>query len=254
MRELNSSGLAPSAVIITSSQVKQSVSPVLQEEVLNINNTKDYVYYITHKVNNVKQKGGRIYMKMENGDISANSVSPYAEKFMDNVEEKIQPLVSALRGKRYLTYSSCMGHGFSFRRYVGLAFSDEETRDYVAQQIKSLKLLGVKTVPFDNVSNTRVTVNERTKKPTFGKYTEEERQKINYAHEAETFNIQFHRNYERYYFLEIVILDVIKFEYEGIVQELKKLGWKFVKTFLWDYLTEKVVDKINSKNFKKYPY
>lgn len=255
MREFNSSVLAPSAIIAPSAQVKQAVNPVLQEEILNIDNTKDYIYYLTHKVNNVKQKDGRIYMRMENGEIRANSVSPYSEKFIDNIEEKIQPLVKALRDKRYLTYSSCMGHGFSFRRYVGLAFSDEESRSYVAEKIKAFNILGVKTVCFDTVSNSKVTINERTKKPTFGKYTDEERLKlINYENEAQTFNIQFHRSYERYYFLEIIILDVIKIEYEGIFKEIKKLGWKLVKIFLWDKLTEKVVEKINSTDFKKYPY
>ena len=66
--------------------------------------------------------------------------------------------------------------------------------------------------------------------------------------------MQFHRSYERYYFLEIIILDVIKIEYEGIFKEIKKLGWKLMKIFFWDKLTQKVVDKINSSDFKKYPY
>jgi hypothetical protein len=255
MREFNSSGLAPSAIVAPSSQVRQAVNPVLQEEVLDIKDTKEYIYYLTHKVNNLQQKDGRIYLRMENGEIRANSVSPYSEKFIDNIEEKIKPLVIALKNKRYLTYSSCMGHGFSFRRYVGLAFSDEETRSYVAQQIKGLNLSGVKTVSFDSVVNSKVTINEKTNKPTFGKYTEEERlAKLNYENEAETFNIQFHRNYERYYFLEIVILDVIKIEKESILKEIKKLGWKLMKIFFWDKLTQKVVDKINSPSFKKYPY
>ena len=68
---------------------------------------------------------------------------PYAESFFDNIEPKIAPLVSALHKKRYLTYSSCEGHDYTYRRYVGLAFSDEESRDYVVDQVKALKLWGL---------------------------------------------------------------------------------------------------------------
>ena len=255
MKEFNSSSLAPISIIAPATQIKQAVNPVLQEEVLNFSNTEDYIYYITHKVNNVKQKNGRIYLKIVDNILHANSISPYSETFIDNIEEKIKPLVLALRNKRYLTHSSCMGHDFTFRRYVGLAFADEETRQYVANEINSLKLLGVKTVFFDSVSNIKITQNPKTKKPMFGKYTEEERlSQLNYQKETEAFNIQFHRSYERYYFMEIVILDVIKMEYEGIYKEIKKIAWRCIKVLFWDYLTKKVVDHINSPNFKKYPY
>ena len=68
---------------------------------------------------------------------------PYAESFFDNIEPKIAPLVSALHKKRYLTYSSCEGHDYTYRRYVGLAFSDEESRDYVVDQVRGTQALGV---------------------------------------------------------------------------------------------------------------
>ena len=35
------------------------------------------------------------------------------------------------------------GHDYTYRRYVGLAFSDEESRDYVVDQVKALKLWGL---------------------------------------------------------------------------------------------------------------
>lgn len=255
MREFNSSGLAPTSIIAPSAQIKKAVDSVLQEEVLKFSNSDEYIYYITHKINNVKQKNGRIYLKIVDDILHANSVSPYSEDFFENIEEKIKPLVIALKNKRYLTYSSCMGHGFTFRRYVGLAFADEEAREYVAKEINSLKIMGVKTVFFDSVANNKINQNERTKKPIFGKYTEEERlARLNYQEEAKTFNIQFHRSYEQYYFMEIIILDVIKWEYEGLMKEVKKLYWKLMKIFFWDYLTNKVVNHINSTNFKKYKY
>ena len=255
MKEFNSSGLAPTSIIAPSAQIKQAVNAVLKEEILDFSSSDEYAHYITHKVNNVKQKNGRIYLKIVDGILHANSVSPYSETFIDNIEEKIKPLVLALKNKRYLTYSSCMGHDFTFRRYVGLAFADEETRQYVSNEINSLKLLGVKTVYFDSVSNSKVTQNEKTKKPIFGKYTEQERlERLNYQEEARIFNIQFHRSYEQYYFMEIIILDAIKMEYEGFYKEIKKLAWKCIKVLFWNYLTKKVVDHINSPTFKKYPY
>lgn len=254
MRNLESSLINPVAIVINAptNPVKHQA---LQEEVLNFESEVEYMHYISHKVNNVKQKDGRIYLKMVDGILHANSLSPYAEKFEDNIEEGIKPLVMALKKKRYLTYSSCMGHGPSFRRYVGLAFADEETRNYVARQINSLNIVGVTTKNMDTVSNMRVTQHNRTNKPEFGKYTEEDRQKeITQEKEVTTFNIQFHRNYEQYFFMEIIILDVIKYEYEGIFKEVQKLFWRFLKVFYWDKLTKKVENHVQSDKFKKYPY
>ena len=174
MRNLESSLINPSAIVI-SAPTNLAKREYLQEEVLNFVCEVDYMYYISHKVNNVKQKDGRIYLKMVDGILHANSLSPYAEKFEDNIEKGIKPLVMALKKKRYLTYSSSMGHGPSFRRYVGLAFADEETRDYVAKEINNLNIIGVITKKMDTVSNMKVTQHNRTNKPEFGKYTEEDR-------------------------------------------------------------------------------
>ena len=100
---------------------------VLTEQKLQFNTPEEFIYYMTHKVNNTLHKNGRIYMKIDdNGNLFANSVSPYSEQFLSNIEEKIKPLVTALHNKRYLTYSSCEGHGLSYRRYVGIAFADEK--------------------------------------------------------------------------------------------------------------------------------
>ena len=254
MRNLESSLINPAAIVINApaTAVKQQS---LKEEVLDFKSEVDYMYYISHKVNNVKQKDGRIFLKMVDGILHANSVSPYSDKFEENIEDGIKPLVLALKKKRYLTYSSCMGHGPSFRRYIGLAFADEETRDYVANEIKSLKILGVKTKNMNTVSNMKVTKNTRTNKPEFEKYREEERQReISQEKEVTTFNIQFHRNYEQYFFMEIIILDVINYEYEGILKEVQKLFWRFVKVFYWDKLTKKVEKYVQSDKFKKYLY
>ena len=84
---------------------------ILQEEILNLNTMEDYSYYISHKVNNIIHKNGRIYLDIKDGKLTANSVSPYSEKFWLNIENGIKPLVEAFYKKRYLTYSSCESHG-----------------------------------------------------------------------------------------------------------------------------------------------
>ena len=54
--------------------------------------------------------------------------------------------------------------------------------------------------------------------------------------------------------MEIIILDVIKYEYEGVLKEVQKLFWRVLKVFYWDKLTKKVEKYVESDNFKKYPY
>lgn len=224
---------------------------------LKFSNEDDLIYHITHKVNNVKHHNGRIYLKIENdGKLFANSVSPYSEKFNDNIEDKIKPLVMALHNKRYLTYSSCEGHGLTFRRYVGLAFADPESRSYVESKIKELKLPGVLVKKFDHVANQKIEQNTKGHPIFVNKFTEDqeiELQKLR-QQETHTFNIQFHRKYEKYCFLEIVILKEVRFNTLNPIKLANMLWITFLKKFYWDKITSKIVNKINSKDFKKYQY
>ena len=231
----------------------------LVENIADFKTREEYCHYITHKINNVVHKDGRIYLRIDNNkNLIAASVSPYSTTFTDNIEEKIKPLVLAFKKKRYLTYSSCMGHGQDFRRFVGLAFCDEESRQYVADQIMGLKIPGVKVNFRNTVTNSKVTQNSRTKLPEFGVYSnkEKEEREANPDLELETFcfNIQFHRQYSEYFFLEIVILEAISYNYEGIPKEILKIFQRLYKTLFWDYLTNKVVALIESDSFKRYSY
>lgn len=232
---------------------------IQQNKKIEFKSTEEYCYYITHKMNNFKQKNGRIYLDIDEADnLIAISVSPYSKTFDDNIEEKIKPLVLALRKKRYLTYSSCMGHGLDFRRFVGLAFCDEASRQYVADKILSLKLPGVKVNFHSTVSNSKVVQNQNSNLPEFTTYSVQEKQERaeNPDYELETycFNVQFHRKYKRYFFLEIVILDAIPYKYEGVKKEFEKVFLRIYKIFFWDYLTKKITDLIVSQDFKQYSY
>lgn len=226
---------------------------VLTEQKLQFNTPEEFIYYMTHKVNNTLHKNGRIYMKIDdNGNLFANSVSPYSENFLLNIEEKIKPLVTALHNKRYLTYSSCEGHGLSYRRYVGIAFADEKDRNYVIEYIKNLKIFGVKTKTYDSVINQHVSVGKNS--PQYNEKFNNQINPISYEEEAKTFNIQFHRNYERYYFLEIIILEEIPYDKSFWKKPIYFTILKFLKKYYWDKKTHKLTRAINSSNFKKYRY
>lgn len=229
------------------------------QEAKKFKSSEEYCHYITHKINNVTHKDGRIYLRIdEHSNLIAASVSPYSKTFDCNIEEKIKPLVLAFKSKRYLTYSSCMGHGQDFRRFVGLAFCSEESRQYVADKILSLKLPGVKVNFLSTVSNSKVTQNSRSNLPEFGVYSAEEKieRKESPDHEMETFcfNIQFHRKYQQYYFLEIVILDAIPYEYQGVFTEIQKCFLRMYKLLFWDYLTNKITKLVQSEDFTRYSY
>lgn len=224
----------------------------------NFQSEEELLEYISHNINNNKHSNGRIYMQIDkDGNLFAHSVSPYSKTFNDNVENGVKDLISILRKKRYLTYSSCEGHGNSYRRYVGLAFADEESRDIVANYILNLKIKGIFTKKFNTVSNQNSSISNNTK--------------INYEtkinpmdltgdeliyhkeKEAQYFNISFHRSYENYCFLEIVILEEI---YPKMFwkEPFKFLWLYFMKKYKWDALTTKLNKALEDNKFPKYKY
>lgn len=220
--------------------------------------TEELIYHITHHTNNVIHKDGRIYMKINaKGELFAQSISPFSKTFWDNIEPKIKDLIQAFIDKRYLTYSSCEGHGLSFRRYIGLAFVNEETREHIIEEIKNLKLPGIEYHKKDSVSNSPIDFNHN------GNYVYRQKvipeQNIN-EKEIQAFNIQFHRQYERYYFLELVIFREIPIFQESWLS-LKFFKWiirnlplMFAKKFLVELYTRKITQLIKSDKIKKYKY
>lgn len=246
----------PISFIIQTEHKKGNLSSYqLNVDKKNFTTIEDYIHYLTHHVNNKKHKDGRVYFNMVDEVLSANSVSPYAEKFWDNIEPKIKPLINILKSKRYLTYSSCEGHGLDFRRYVGIAFSDEVSRKYVADYINSFKIRGVKLIFLDSVVNNIITEHDKTGKPYPVKSTELNVDFLNKKiDEVKNFNIQFHRSYEEYFFLELVIFEEILHKYEGIWKEIKKIYLKWEKRKYLEASTDKLVLKLTVEEFKKYNY
>lgn len=246
--------LAPTQIEIKAEINKQDLSRTLIARRNEFKSDKEFIKYVTHEVNNKKQKSGRICMEiLPDGTVYANSVSPHNKKFLENIEPKIKDLVSAFINKRYLTYSSCEGHDLTFRRYVGLAFADEDSRQYVIDEISNLNIWGVKFNKLDSVINQNVTFTD-SKPIEYKEKLQYDLLESNIENEAEVFNISFHKNYTRYYFLELIIYDVTNFDKTFFKTPLKHIRTWIMKKFFWENTTKKLSMLINSSNFTKYKF
>lgn len=232
----------------------------IQQNKNNFQTEEELIYHLTHKTNNILHSDGRIYLKINaNGELFAQSISPYSETFLNNIEPKIKNLVQAFINKRYLTYSSCEGHGLSFRRYVGLAFCDEESRKHIKDEIMNLNLPGVYCLEKAIVSNNKI---EFSQNKYYYKEKEKEKELKSEVkiQETNSFNIQFHRNYEEYYFLEIVILKEIPYFYIDLLSlnfyltVIKNFNLILRKLFFIENYTKKITQLINSQKIKKYKF
>jgi hypothetical protein len=250
------SSLRPTGLFAEKVAIQENVE--LKQVQKKFKTTDELIYHVTHNTNNILHKDGRIYLKITaKGELFAQSISPFSKTFFENIEPKIKELIKALVNKRYLTYSSCEGHDLSFRRYVGLAFMDEESREHLVEEIKKLKLPGLEYHYKDSVANCPIEFNEK------GNYTYKNKivpaQEIN-EQEVHAFNIQFHRHYERYYFLELVILKAVP-KFEGKLFSFNFLKWIiknipliFAKKVLVEFYTKKITELIKSNKVKKYKY
>ncbi len=248
MKEIDSLNISNPVVIQSAVSGVQSSDETTSKSLSGITNSDDLAYYVTHKLHNKVQQDGRInrgYNK--DGELIANTISPYADEYWRNIEPKIIDLIQALRDKRYLPYSSCEGHGMDFRRYVGLAFNDKLSRDRFKDAVNGLRLAGVRISEFDTISNMSVDIS--------GKRVDVKRRESksgydNRVSESDVFNAVFHRNYDNYCFAELIILD--EKAHCGPFRILRTLWLHFLKRFLWDRLTLKVTKSINSSEFPKY--
>jgi hypothetical protein len=177
--------------------VKESHFTSLQEE----------IHYVTHEIHNKKSKDGRINrFDPKTGIYSANSVSPHADNFLQlNIEEGIKPVVQALLNKGYYTYSSCAGHCLSDRRFVGIAFPNQIMKIRFLAQTKTWVEKGVIFRELDTVINQKSSVTNHDLKST--PLGEAGQRFVSCSEETEVFNIQFHCDAARFYFVEMIILE-----------------------------------------------
>lgn len=210
---------------------------------------------ILHKLHfetvNTRQPDGRINGGTDrNGNPIYYFVSPYAERFWDNVEPGVVPLVRALRSKRYLTYSSCQGHCLRSRRYVGIAFADHESREAFCRPVEQAGLPTVRINRLDHAANQQAEVTDSGTVRLVRQAADPDKATV-------SFNHAFGRSYADYVFAELIICDQLP---QGrplwlAVRHPATIGpivWH--KLFAWDRLTREVAALIRSDAVPRYRF
>lgn len=215
--------------------------------------TEELLRHIKYNISNIKHPDGRINLGLdEHGREIANSVSPYSRIFEEQLEDGIKEVVLALTSKRYLTYSSCEGHDIWGRRFVGLAFNSVEEREKFCSFFEKFKKYGVEFQCNDSPSNIESSVlNGKIKYnkllPCEAKEKDEKQKEL----EVMTFNCQFRRNYQEYFFVDLVILDFFK---QGFWQSFYNIYLWLLKKYFWKNITFKILQKIQDKSFPNYKF
>ena len=199
-----------------------------------------------HTSLNSKNKDGRInYGTDSNGRILSHSVSPYAKTFWSNIEQGIKPLVEALYNKMFLTISSCEGHDYTSRRFVAVVLPSEDYAKLLARQIGNMTFLEYDIFHCSKYMNQVLDVNEKINKvKDIGRVEDG----MNADMAVVTLNAMYHRGYDNYYVLEIIIGKEIEKEDPWYL----KLGLKFFKYFLQKKWTRRVIKRINSDRVSYY--
>lgn len=148
---------------------------------------------------------GRIFGGYDSdGVYYAVTVSPYFEEFYTQIEKGVQPLVFALKEKGFLTCGSCYGH--PMRTMVTLCFPSVDTRREFAENISDSGIPTLHVKFMDSLVNVGVEV-DRGGNVKFSRNIEFDRTlKAHLDQETESFNNLFLRSFERYYFLQIVLV------------------------------------------------
>jgi len=202
---------------------------------------KEKLLKIVNTTYNKRWPDGRIYGLSKNGEYTSHSVSPYSKVFLNNIEDKIKPLVLALKDKGYLSISSCESHGIYFKRYVTLIFPSKETALEFQNEIpfKRIKFVlkhatevlnnGLETDEYGNILNAKKIAPGSNKEGA-----------------VEYINCIAKRNYADAWLLEMIISDQVMHE-EGIWKYFK--NWKEIifKKFFMESFTKKLTKFIKEK-------
>jgi hypothetical protein len=197
-------------------------------------------------------KDGRTYNFVDkNGEYVSSFLSPYNSKILDNIEPKVQNIVSTLIDKGYLTAASCQGHPEDNlnTRFVIIAFISDEER---ARFINTVDKFELPIYWYYNFLN----FVELPKKPEvrdgyqisvsmheddiFDSIDQQRQAGYSQADLTRFWNIMFSRNYQAYYPVQMCICSM-----PGDVSLLTR-----VKTFfqwqLREYYTKKIEKSFQS--------
>lgn len=198
---------------------------------------RELVEKIINTSYNKKQKDGRIHGTDKDGNYVSHSVTPYAKKFWDNIEEKIQPLIKALKDKGYLSMSSCQGHSLMDRRFVMLIFPSKEAALQFQQNLPFKLTYNLRHAT--EVLNSKLDVNE------YGTINNVSKQKLDNNMEQTMYyvNAFIKRNYSDAWFLDMIIVDEAK-NVKGFWKKFKRF---MLKKFFLEAYTKKIVKYIKEK-------
>ncbi|KDM91030.1 hypothetical protein [Photobacterium galatheae] len=206
------------------------------------------IYDISFKKNNKEFSDGRIFGGYDSqGRYYAITVSPYFDEFETQIEKGIRGLVGALRGKGYLTCSSCYGH--PKRAMVAICFPTKELRGEFSQILRDENIPTLEIQYKESMANVGVGVDKSghvkfTKDLEFD-HTFEPHRKM----EVETFNQTFFRSYDEYHFLQVTLVD----DYHPYLNPIK--AWKTKKYLpMKDELIKRVTDLILSDKVPMFIY
>jgi hypothetical protein len=118
-----------------------------------------------------------------------------------------------------------------------------------AQSIEKLRLTGVICKKLDRVANMKHSgdaedVENPLRSDSFLYYQRDD--------ETDGFNVSFHRNYERYWFLELIIFDVSP-PASSLQNLWKSIKLRTLKKFFWESTTRKIEMAVRSNEFPIYP-
>ena len=154
------------------------------------------------KPHNRLRANGRINAGYEpDGRVRAVSVSPRMPEFETQVEPLIYPTVKALVDKGYMTISSCQGH--PKRTHIKLGFGNKESRSEFIEIMKKSKIPTMYFIETEACINMEMDLDETkdNKKVRRADFEEVSEQII--LMNARNFNMQFKKNYEQWFFLDM---------------------------------------------------
>lgn len=180
---------------------------------------------------NFKHSDGRIYYKKENGYNVSFSVSPYSERYLDNIEDEIKDLVKVIKRKGYLTVSSCQGHTDFERTFVTIVVNNQTQFDNFLKPFRGNFLVRVIERNILDFGNTDVEVKDNS----ISISKDESERQVDKV--VEGFNALLSRGYAQYKVLELEIgFDLLK---PTRFKWLKRLANRFMRRVGITWATKK---------------